>query len=76
MNVFILLFVCNSGVQGNYKRLAVMKNAENVPPVYEIIWQSDGNYEQLGQRQTRFFSSGKGTDAEQEKVRVWNGMAR
>ena len=46
-----------------------MKNAENVPPVYEIIWICDAKYEQLAQGQSRFFSTGKGTDAEQEKVK-------
>ncbi|CAN0254707.1 unnamed protein product, partial [Laminaria digitata] len=66
--------------EGNYKRLAVMKNAENVPPVYEIIWLCDASTEQLAQGDSRFFSSSKGTDAEQQKSLLacllalsWNG---
>ncbi|CAM9777623.1 unnamed protein product [Scytosiphon promiscuus] len=53
--------------EGNYKRLTVMQNAENVPPVYEIIWRCDGVSDQNPQGESRFFSSTSGTDAEQQK---------
>eukprot|EP00752_Nemacystus_decipiens_P002006 g1927.t1 len=53
--------------EGNYKRLTVMQNAENVPPVYEIIWQCDGVSERNPKGDSRFFSSTDGTDAEQQK---------
>ncbi|CAM9505681.1 unnamed protein product [Ectocarpus sp. 13 AM-2016] len=53
--------------EGNYKRLTVMQNAENVPPVYEIIWQCDGTSEGNPEGESRFFSSTSGTDAEQQK---------
>ena len=53
-----------------------MKNAENVPPVYEIIWLCDASTEQLAQGDSRFFSSSKGTDAEQQKVGMGLYMER
>lgn len=46
-----------------------MQNAENVPPVYEMIWQCDGTSEGSPKGDSRFFSSTDGTDAEQQKVR-------
>eukprot|EP00903_Cladosiphon_okamuranus_P008172 g7871.t1 len=68
--------------EGNYKRLTVMQNAENVPPVYEIIWQCDGVSERNPNGDSRFFSSTDGTDAEQQKSLLacllalsWDGSA-
>lgn len=46
-----------------------MHNAENVPPVYETIWQCDGVSERNPKGDSRFFSSTDGTDAEQQKVK-------
>lgn len=59
--------------QGNYKRLSIMKYAENVPPVYEIIWMCDVGPDQLNGGQSRFFASTRGTNAEQQKVSHGNG---
>ncbi|CAN0245458.1 unnamed protein product, partial [Hapterophycus canaliculatus] len=59
-----------------------MQNAENVPPVYEIIWRCDGMSDQNPQGDSRFFSSTSGTDAEQQKSLLacllalsWDGSA-
>lgn len=49
----------------------MMKHAENVPPVYEIIWQCDTGEDQVSGGQSRFFSCSRGTDAEQQKVHAF-----